>query len=284
MSLLTIPPPQSTDSASPVRKSSSRESRPNQSIFNSPVRPPRRWRYELKYLVPRQIKQPLLRDLSHLVDPDNFGDADGCYTVRSLYFDSAAGRCFREKADGICRRNKVRIRYYPDKGEESAIKFEVKYRDGTRISKDVAALPYDEYVRILPALQRASNNSLLPYSDAAPELVSFLTLKQRYLMAPKLNVQFRRWACHGRGDRGVRVTLDDMLVGSPARDVLQSPRPRPLLPIGVGGIFEIKVEKSIPIWLRILIQKYGLRLRAVSKYAHVAANTSVGFSRELQPA
>lgn len=53
------------------------------------------------------------------VDPNG---VDGCYRVRSLYFDNADDKALREKIDGAPRREKFRIRFY--QGDPSRLTLE----------------------------------------------------------------------------------------------------------------------------------------------------------------
>lgn len=48
----------------------------------------------------------------------------GHYLIRSLYIDNLADKVFREKIDGVSRREKFRIRYY--NGDSSLIHLEKK--------------------------------------------------------------------------------------------------------------------------------------------------------------
>lgn len=248
---------------------------PRQELFASKDgTPPRRWRRELKYLVARHLRHPLIADLLPLVEPDGHGGLNGCYTARSLYLDATDWRCFHDTAAGVARRHKLRIRTYPD-DRSSLVKFEVKHHWNGFISKDVAPVVRDTYEALLPALQ---GRWMLDgrWAGAPEPLRAFFRLKQLDGLTPVLNVQFRRRAFFARHDRTVRVTFDDALSACRARDLFQPmPRGRPLIPAG-GTILEVKVDRAVPYWLHRLIIKYRLRLQSFSKYGHAAANGPFG--------
>lgn len=98
------------------------------------------WRYEFKYVVARHLRAPLTADLSAFIRCDPYADDRGYYLVRSLYFDTYDWKCLLEKSAGSLNRCKLRIRTYPEAGDASAIKFEIKRRAGNRTNKSVAAI------------------------------------------------------------------------------------------------------------------------------------------------
>lgn len=227
---------------------------------------PARWRYEFKYIVPRHVRTPLTADLRAFVDPDNHAGPDGYYSVRSLYLDSPDWRCFYDKKAGIGHRHKLRVRGYPDeKGFVSTVKFEVKYRRGSRIGKHVAPMGVEDYQNMLPLLPRRAMLDPSLLEDSVP-MLAFETLKQTYCMTPVVNVGFRRQAFKARTDCGVRITLDDRLAARRARDLLE---PMPSLALGLtahNSILEVKIDQDMPFWMHQLIAKYRLQNTSVSKY------------------
>ena len=225
--------------------------------------------------MPRHLRRPLTADLRAFTTVDGHGDGEGRYLVRSLYLDSLDWMCFFDKLAGLSVRCKLRIRDYPGAGNAGPVKFEVKYRRGQRITKDVATVDRATYERWLPLLHRRRMIDAC-FLEGSPGLRAFFHLKQLYAMAPIANVQFRRQAFFARSDRHVRITLDDALVFRRARDLF-APMPRaPLLATGSLCILEVKVERSIPYWLSRLIGKYGLQAQSVSKYSHAAATGPFG--------
>lgn len=232
-------------------------------------------------MVPRHVRTALTADLRAFADPDKMGDGDGSYTVRSLYLDSPDWHCVTEKAAGVDRRSKLRLRAYPDAGNAiDAVKFEIKHRRGGRIGKEVATASTAVYEQLLPLLHMRAMPDC-DVLDATPRLHSFFAIKQRFAMVPTFCIEFRRQAFTVRTDPHVRITLDDRLIGTHARDVHS---PLPLLPSMLGpldSVFEVKFPETMPAWLQRLLRKYALHARSVSKYVHGAQRGPFGLDALL---
>ncbi len=228
------------------------------------------------------MRSLLTRDLRVLTEPDKTGTRDGIYTVRSLYLDSPDMSCFHEKAAGETCRHKLRIRGYFDGDVPGRkVKFEIKRRDGVRISKSYATVGLDRYAELL----RALHDRRIPDFDLTsedPNIVAFFARATARAMRPVMNVQFRRQAFVGRSDPSVRITFDDRLVARPARDLLDP------LPIGPSilrpdtAILEIKVTRALPYWIKMLVNKYGLSVCSISKYCSAAHNGPFGLEGLMQ--
>ncbi len=69
------------------------------------------YRYELKFLVKKNMAQILKKKLLLLMKTDSHS-IDGHYYIRSLYFDDIYDTAYYEKIDGLAYREKYRFRYY----------------------------------------------------------------------------------------------------------------------------------------------------------------------------
>jgi len=265
----------------------------------------------------------LSRDLAAFSDFDRNGDAKGFYTVRTLYLDSVDWACFHEKGDGACERHKLRVRVYPGRtAQASSVKFEVKHRSGLRGRKDLADVPPAHYAALLPLLglrgargpaigeeeatERRSHEATKgpaslgrileghtglgddpawqPALPSSAVLRTFFLLKQRHAYRPVLCVQYRRQALRVRGDRRMRITMDDRLTHGRARDPLTAPAPISPVLGPLQFILEIKTPGRVPPWLQLMINKYRLRVQSVSKYALAAAAGPYGLESQIPEA
>lgn len=77
---------------------------------------------------------------------DENGD-NGCYTIRSLYFDDMYNSAYNEKLAGTPARKKYRIRTY--NFSDSLIKLECKNKRDNYIYKESVNLSKEEYYRII---------------------------------------------------------------------------------------------------------------------------------------
>ena len=69
-------------------------------------------RHELKYRINRRDDRILSERLGRLFAHDSYAGSDGTYRVTSLYFDTPYDRAYRQKVNGVNRREKFRLRYY----------------------------------------------------------------------------------------------------------------------------------------------------------------------------
>ena len=225
-------------------------------------------RREIKYLVDRTTRTPLTRDLVAFMHPDRYSQSNGSYTVRSIYFDTPGYMAYHDKMAGLPSRYKLRIRAYGDPPTESSgARFEVKVRSLHNIDKFTMDVPWEEYEPIERAIRRRALPSAARRIDR-PVSSEFFRILHQYNMEPKVLIQYRRQAWERREMNRLRVNFDDELVASRSLE-LQAPlsNARRLLQYG-HAIFEIKVDGALPYWMHMLIAKYNLQDRSISKYCH----------------
>ena len=83
------------------------------------------YRYELKFLLTEKNAEILKYRLTFVMDKDMHSvNPNGEYFIRSLYFDDIYNTAYKEKNDGIYKREKYRIRCY--NCDDSYISLEMK--------------------------------------------------------------------------------------------------------------------------------------------------------------
>lgn len=216
-----------------------------------------KFRNELKHIITPADRASICAALGVVAEKDLHTGADGCYTVRSLYFDNLYDTALREKLDGVCDREKFRIRFYNE--DLSYIRLEKKVKRGSLGYKVSAPLTEDEVRRMLggdTAWMATSGRGLVM------ELYSKMQTK---LLRPKAVVEYRRQAfVYAPGN--VRVTLDDRIrTGVSVNDFLETDRLT--IPTGDGEIIlEVKWDEFLPGPIRRAVQLKNRRAGAFSKY------------------
>ena len=203
-------------------------------------------RLEVKYVVDRTTRTALNQDIQALMRPDKNAGPDGCYRVRSLYFDTADYMAYRQKIAGEAERHKLRIRAYgDDPGQTQLVRLEVKSRYVSFIYKVVVDLSRQEYREIEDAFNQRRMPAMNIWSDQSTS-TEFLRLKQQYNFEARILLQYRRQAYERNDLHRVRVNFDDELIASRDLNVLGSmPGARSLLRYG-HSIFEIKLTMYCP--------------------------------------
>ena len=211
------------------------------------------WKIEVSgtdLLVLRQRLRCVLKPDPHAVD--------GCYLIRSLYFDTPEDKALREKLDGVSRREKFRIRYY--NADTSCIHLEKKSKIAGLGRKDTAALTPEQAQKIVDG-----ELSWMAGSEA-PLIVELYSKMRTQRLRPKTIVDYTREPfVYSPGN--VRVTLDyNIRTGLSCTDFLNTACPTIPVPDS-PAILEVKWDAFLPDAVRDLVQLPGRRSSAFSKYA-----------------
>lgn len=215
-------------------------------------------RHEYKHIISRADFMILCARLPAVMQPDPHAGPDGCYQIRSLYFDTATDRMLREKLDGLSRREKYRIRLYD--GRDDFIRLEKKIKLGGLGTKISAMLSREETELILAG----EFDFLL---DRPENVLRELAVAMRCEgLRPKTLVDYkRRPFVYGPGN--VRVTLDyDIRTGLYATNLFDASAPT--MKAGNGEIIlEVKYDDFLPDVIRDVVSLGGVMETAFSKYS-----------------
>lgn len=215
------------------------------------------FRHEYKHEINPQDLLILRQRLRALLQPDPHAQ-EGRYQIRSLYFDNAADSALREKLDGICRREKFRLRCY--NGDSSLIHLEKKAKLGDLRHKDSCALSRLETERLLAGERNWMAEDSRPL---VRELYSKMCL--RGLRLRTLVDYTREPFVYGPGH--VRVTLDyDIRSGLSSTDFLRADCVT--IPVREAPIIlEVKWDEFLPSIVQDAVQLGSRHSCAFSKYA-----------------
>ena len=211
------------------------------------------WKHEISHADLLAIRQRL-----RAVAESDPHAANGCYLIRSLYFDNAEDKALREKIDGVNLREKFRIRFY--NGDTSVIHLEKKSKRAGLGTKYSADLTRDEAQKIV-------DGDLDWMMSSGRDLVQELYCKMRYQgLRPKTIVDYTREPFIYRPGN-VRVTFDyDIRTGLQCTDFLNPDCVT--VPAGDAPILlEVKWDAFLPDIIRDAVQTPGRHVEAFSKYA-----------------
>ncbi len=214
-------------------------------------------RTENKYLLTTVQAGALIGKLSAVLpqDPHNAGGRG--YLIRSLYYDTPDNRCCTEREDGICCRDKIRLRVYPP--ELGLAKMEIKHREGDARSK--CSLPLTRAQA--EAVQQGNYRPLLELPQ--PEAVQLYCRMEKEMWRPEAIVQYRRMAfavplCN------TRITFDsDIRVEESGPDLFSTPRLCPATEADVW-VMEVKFSGYLPDYIQGLLADLLGAQESCSKY------------------
>lgn len=216
------------------------------------------YRNEVKHIINPSDKAALCAALGAVMRRDPHAGPTGQYRIRSLYFDNVYDRALREKLDGVCDREKFRIRYY--NGDTSFIQLEKKVKHGDKGFKVSAPITREEVQRLL-----RGDISWMPGSGRALAVELYSKMRAQGLR-PKTIVEYTRTPFVCRAGN-VRVTIDERLrAGLSCRDFLEADCVT--LPAGEDAmILEVKWDGFLPAPVRRAVQLRSRKSSAFSKYA-----------------
>lgn len=217
-----------------------------------------RYRNEFKHLINYHDYTLIRSRLQSLLATDKHVEADGSYTVRSLYFDDYYNRAYHDKYAGVLNRSKYRIRIY--NYSEDRITLEKKNKVGAYNYKQNAPLTAEEVNCILDGqydfLLKSPHNLLRIFYH---ECVS-------NFMRPRVVVDYEREPfVMEAGD--VRITFDkNVRAGLEGFDIFDScmPMVEALRPGML--ILEVKYTELLPTMVREALPSRASEYTAVSKY------------------
>jgi len=217
------------------------------------------YRHELKFLISRTWAELLKLRLPHMMQRDPHAGEQGCYTIRSLYFDDPWSSAYEEKVSGIRDRTKYRIRYY--NYDDSVIKLEKKEKLGDLTRKTAQTVTKADAA----ALQ---TQIAVPCPDTPRGLTEELRLACfRDGLRPRVLVDYDRtpFVCAAGN---TRITLDENLRTRPY-SVQLGASAEAMIPVLEPDqvILEVKFDDFLPGYLVDALRDIPKDRMAVSKFA-----------------
>lgn len=216
------------------------------------------YRHELKFLISQADVARIDARLSSLLSLDSHME-NGCYTVRSLYFDDVYDSCLEEVLSGVDMRRKFRIRLYNGSTDRICLEKKSKLRGMTR--KESQRVTKEDCLAYLDGL---------PVFGEGPVARELFTAMMQTGMTPKCIVEYERRA-YVEAAGNVRITLDmDIRGTADIGQFLQRDCHDPVyvLPQGLH-ILEVKYDEFLPEYILQAVDLNTLQRTSFSKYAWV---------------
>ena len=221
-------------------------------------------RYECKYLIDERCAALLRHYLSSHVRLDPFSERseDLRYRVHSLYLDTPGLQLYRDTAQGIRNRFKLRLRYYSMSSGDPVF-LEVKKRSDVIVRKSRERVSTEEANEFL------HTGTLESVDGHGADLGEFLERCRETGAQPALRIKYWREAYESRGVDPVRITFDTQvehcMLSTPG---LEERRPEwRLTPLGAAVILEVKFTDRCPRWVSEMLRRFQLSKLSVAKYA-----------------
>lgn len=217
-----------------------------------------KYRHEMKYIINYRDHALIRSRLRNVLSSDANVEADGSYTVRSLYFDDYNNRAYEDKYAGVLKRAKHRIRIY--NYSDKRISFERKNKIGQYNNKQAAPMTKEQ----VDAVVRGDYSVLL--NSSSDLLKVFYHECVTNLMRPRVVVDYEREPyVMAAGD--VRITFDkNIRAGVDGFDIFDSKMP--VIETLEPGllVMEVKFTEFLPNIVREILSANAANYTTVSKY------------------
>jgi len=220
----------------------------------------KQYRYELKFIIAKQMGFFLKHDLRNIMDLDpNSRSNQLSYFIRSLYFDDPFYTAYREKVDGVEYRTKYRIRMYNQ--DPQTLRLECKQKAEAMTAKEQILIDQNIALKLI-------NGDIYDIALDQDNLLSrFLVDKRHNNLVPAVIVDYDRLAfTYPFSD--VRITFDENV-----RSGVYNHNLFDVAGIGIPiikdyqSIVEVKFNEYLPESLVILLDTVPKFRLAISKFA-----------------
>lgn len=238
------------------------------------------YRYERKYLVTEPVAEGVKRFAACYLVPDEHmaGQNTDGYRVCSLYLDTPQLALYRQSADGVKNRYKLRIRFYDDLDASPAF-LEIKRRATETVHKLRATVSKPAATRWLGGGQLYHSDLISNVDASHRALEEFCQASDRLNAVGVAFVNYRRAAYVSQSAESVRVTFDRQIVGHQyvsGCGLVVSTEPSPLVTRGV--VIELKYNGRAPRWMHDLVTTFSLQRLSFPKYVKCVDALQIGLN------
>ncbi len=212
-------------------------------------------RYELKYMMTKEVQQQLLEDMKDYMQLDMYGHT----TIRNIYYDTDSYRLIRRSLEKPSYKEKLRIRSYAQTKSDDPVFVELKKKYNSIVYKRRLTIADTE------AQHAFSTGEKLPVNSQIGDEIEYFrdfyeTLK------PAVFLSYERDAYFSLDGSDFRVTFDSNILYRTSDFSLGSDiYGYPLLDDD-AVLMEIKTGLGMPLWMSALLAKYKIYRTSYSKY------------------
>lgn len=219
-------------------------------------------RYENKYMIDAKIFSKLQNELSDYMELDAYNKQNETYSIANIYYDTDDSYLIHTSLAKPKYKEKLRLRAYGTPKVNSKVYMEIKKKFQGLVNKRRSAIKLDEAYRFI---ETGVMPDIEPYMNKQV-LCEIEYILNQYELRPKLYLSYNRRAYFSTGQHDLRISFDTNILTRRTDLKLDS---------GIYGerlldedkwIMEVKVSKSMPVWLAHLLSEYQIYPISFSKY------------------
>lgn len=224
-------------------------------------------RYELKYVITATTYTELLKRLGPYLSVDTYGNAEGYYTVSSIYYDTVNNLFHRERILGQSFRQKLRMRVYNKASLEDYAFIEIKKKHKKVVNKRRTLMRLKDAYEFLDTKETLRN--ITDFEASNQQILKEIDFfKNFYELVPKVVVSYERQAFQTKDDGSIRVTFDKNVRKRNQNFRLENGSNGELYLAPNLYVMEIKLSERMPLWLTRILSEYRCVIQPFSKYSN----------------
>lgn len=226
------------------------------------------YRHELKYLVHLGKGRELMEELKHHCKLDKHVDETESYEISSIYYDTSDLRFYVDREESVGYRRKVRFRSYNKDGKSKALFVEIKERHKNLISKKRVNLKESNILEECQPHNRIPLDRVIADLEDGSDAREIAYLHKRLELEPIVMIRYMRMPLIPIYEDKIRITLDTQITAGGHNLTKRDPdmKVEKFILNADYGIFEVKTNDVIPMWLQSVLLRYGLSQTRFSKY------------------
>lgn len=222
-------------------------------------------RYEKKYMLTYEQYQKIRAFLADYMDYDKYCLNDNVYKLYNLYLDSPNNDLIRVSLDKPVYKEKLRIRsYYPTRGEDDKVFFEIKQKYDGIVTKRRAVMTYGDTMKMIRT-RSLPEKTPDKYIDAQVQK-EILRMLVDYDLQPAVYLSYERVAMFGKEDPELRITFDTEIRARRENVNFDADLGGELLLEEGKILMEIKIPYVMPMWLARYLSENKIFNSSFSKY------------------
>ena len=212
-------------------------------------------RYEQKYIISYELYNKLMNSISEYLVCDKYYYE----TIYNLYFDNDCFELINKSIDKPIYKEKIRLRSYSKVDSNTKVFLEIKKKYNNNCNKRRVVISYRDYLRFI-------NKGIIPKCDK--QIISEIDYCfKKYDLKPKIKIVYDRYAYKLKNDSEFRITFDTNIRYNLNEFDFNSDND--IMFMNDGYIMEIKTYKSIPIWLKDILDSLNIYPTSYSKVGKI---------------
>ncbi len=232
-------------------------------------------RYENKYLMTDAVYQSFIKRLEEYMEPDAFNKENRTYTIANIYYDTPDHHLILNSLQKPSYKEKLRLRAYGVPDMQTEVYAEIKKKVRGLVNKRRSPMSLKAAYAFLEGrpfgLEEKMNHQVM-------NEIGYM--QSRLELAPAMYLAYDRRAYFGIGEHDLRVSFDKNIRYRTHHIRLEKGAYGTLLLDEDTWLMEVKVSRSIPVWLTRLMAEYRIRPVSFSKYGCAYLSTRAQHTNE----